>query len=114
MGKGGLTFAWRQYGETLLARPVGGIRGPDFFGTGISVLENGNELLIGAPESLGSDGNPQSRGTGQLNFFTKGSWVFEKTASAQTGDDEIGVSVKLFNKSKFKLYGAPGYVPRGD
>jgi len=98
MGKGGLSFGWKQYGEILEGEEG------SFFGTGISVLENGEKMIVGAPN--------ENDGVGEVNFFTKGSWVFQAKATLILPDDndnDLGFSVKLFNTSKFKLISEPSW-----
>ncbi|NGO00415.1 hypothetical protein G5S52_23215, partial [Grimontia sp. S25] len=108
---------WQQ--EELLTSP--NIDANDFYGWAVALSEDGNTLVVGAPQEDGSNLSVSSSsccynndsgnsGAAYVYRFENDAWVFQRYLKADNAgsDDRFGRSVALSSDGNKVLIGAPG------
>ncbi|MEZ8030468.1 FG-GAP repeat protein, partial [Enterovibrio norvegicus] len=102
---------WQQ--EELLTSP--NIDSNDFYGWAVALSEDGNTLVVGAPQEDGSNvsaynNDSSAAGAAYVYRFENDAWVFQRYLKADNAgsDDRFGRSVALSSDGNKVLVGAPG------
>ena len=93
---------WEQVGVT-----INGSSNQDYFGTSVSLSNNGNKVAIGAPQNAGGAGSGNN-GFVNVYEYSASSWnIVGSTITGDASDDNFGNSVDLNNDGNTIIIGAP-------
>ncbi|WP_220416893.1 VCBS domain-containing protein, partial [Enterovibrio norvegicus] len=102
---------WQQ--EKLLTSP--NVDANDFYGWAVALSEDGNTLVVGAPQEDGSNvsaynNDSSAAGAAYVYRFENDAWVFQRYLKADNAgtDDRFGRSVAVSSDGNKVLIGAPG------